>query len=154
VVVGPQWLRRCPEEQESCRERLVDQAERRYRICHREGVKLLILAASFFAVAAGMSSAGVAPTATFRPCAASQIRVPEAQPNTGFFEVSKVSVSRLSCSTAKRVIRAGSFELTPGGPTFGTPGWHCSSPVGPPTIAARYFICRHGPEAFRFPNFQ
>jgi len=67
------------------------------------------------------------------------------------FVTAHLRVSRMSCMRAITAVRAGAFALTPAGPRFSTPGFSCTSPVGPPRNSApRYFHCRHGARAFEF----
>ena len=58
----------------------------------------------------------------------------------------------MSCRTAAAAVRAGVFELVPAGPNFRSPGFRCSSPVGPPPAEAtrRYFNCRRAQQRFKF----
>jgi len=64
-----------------------------------------------------------------------------------------LQVSRLTCAKAVRAIKRGTFDLTPGGPVFSTPGYRCHSPVGPPLDGPRFTVCRHYTHAFRFYSF-
>ena len=101
-------------------------------------------------VLAGTGSAGARTlTVTYRPCRHEHLSV---RTGAGFsIPVSHLRVSRISCSHAATAVRAGRFELTPGGPLFSTPSFVCSSPVGPPPPGTkpRYFHCTHG-ERFEF----
>jgi hypothetical protein len=64
--------------------------------------------------------------------------------------VRHLQVSRLTCAKAVRAIKRGKFESPPGGPTFSTPGYRCTWPVGPPLDGPRFTVCRHYAHAFRF----
>jgi hypothetical protein len=46
--------------------------------------------------------------------------------------VRNLQVSKLTCPKARKAIRRGRFEQTPGGEIFSTRGFGCDSPVGPP----------------------
>jgi hypothetical protein len=61
----------------------------------------------------------------------------------GSLTVTKLRVIRISCSRAAAAVRAGSYEATPGGPLFTSPGFSCSGPVGPPPPGSkpRYYQC-------------
>ena len=77
---------------------------------------------------------------------------PGAHPNvssgaSGSIEVNRVRVARMTCGRAVRALHAGHFLLTPGGPQFRTPGFACTSPVGPMPGA---FRCHRGTRRFVF----
>lgn len=61
-----------------------------------------------------------------------------------------LQASHLTCPSAKRAIRRGKFEVTPGGLIFTTRGFACESPVGPPRDGPRFTVCRRQRQAFRF----
>ena len=91
-----------------------------------------------------------AATVTYRLCLH---RHPTAPTGPGFsIGVTHLRVSQISCSRAAAAVRAGKFELTPGGPLFSTPGFACQSPIGPPPPRSkpRYFRCTHRHERFEF----
>ena len=99
-------------------------------------------------VALGAAATVAAAPVSFRACPASHLSV-----KTGGrpFPVSLLGVSHLTCASALKALRAGSFFLTPADPIFSTPGFHCTSPIGPPRPGpTRYVVCRKGQEAFRF----
>jgi hypothetical protein len=102
-------------------------------------------------VLASTASAGARTSKiTYRPCRHEHL---SARGGAGFsIPVTHLGVSRISCSRAAAAVRAGRFELTPGGPLFSTPGFVCSSPVGPPLPGTRprYFRCTHRRERFEF----
>jgi hypothetical protein len=64
--------------------------------------------------------------------------------------VRNVQVSELPCLKAKKAIRRGKFEVTPGGLLFSTRGFRCESPVGAPHDEPRFTLCRKRHRAFRF----
>ncbi|HYB31447.1 MAG TPA: hypothetical protein VEF89_32965 [Solirubrobacteraceae bacterium] len=66
--------------------------------------------------------------------------------------VTSVQVKRISCASAAAAVRASTFEATPGGPLFSTPGFICTGPVGPPPPHSkpRYYRCTRGREQFEF----
>jgi hypothetical protein len=70
----------------------------------------------------------------------------------GSLAVTNLRVIRMSCSRAAAAVRAGSYEATPGGPLFSSPGFGCSGPVGPPPPGAkqRYYHCDHRRQRFEF----
>jgi hypothetical protein len=70
----------------------------------------------------------------------------------GSLAVTRLRVTRISCSRAAAAVRAGSYEATPGGPLFTSPGFSCSGPVGPPPpgAALRYYRCDHRRQRFEF----
>lgn len=64
--------------------------------------------------------------------------------------VQNLRASRLTCIGARKAIKRGKFEVTPGGQLFSTRGFHCESPVGPPRNGPRFTHCRKGHRAFSF----
>ena len=70
----------------------------------------------------------------------------------GSLSVTNLRVIRISCSRAAALVRAGSYEATPGGPLFTSPGFSCSGPVGPPPPGSkpRYYQCEHRRQGFEF----
>jgi hypothetical protein len=70
----------------------------------------------------------------------------------GSLAVTNLRVIRMSCSRAAAAVRASSYEATPGGPLFTSPGFSCSGPVGPPPPGAkpRYYHCGHRRQRFEF----
>jgi hypothetical protein len=73
-----------------------------------------------------------------------------APPNVGFLPVSYLGVRHLSCAVAEQAVRAGSFAITPANPIYSTPGYQCTSPIGPPRPRAVYIVCHVGGQGFRF----
>ncbi len=75
----------------------------------------------------------------------------------GSLAVTNLRVIRIPCSRAAAALRAGSYEATPGGPLFTSPGFSCSGPVGPPPPGSkpRYYHCerRRQQLAFLVPGF-
>jgi hypothetical protein len=74
------------------------------------------------------------------------------QPPGQRWVVSHLRVSQMTCSRAAAAVRAGVLDLIPAGPGFHTPGFRCSSPVGPPRPGSppRYFSCRRAQQSFKF----
>ncbi len=70
----------------------------------------------------------------------------------GSLNVTSLRVIRISCSGAAAVVRASSYQATPGGPLFRMPRFSCSGPVGPPPPGAkpRYYHCNHRRQMFEF----
>ena len=70
----------------------------------------------------------------------------------GSLTVTDLRVIAISCSRAAAAVRASSYEATPGGPLFTSPGFSCSGPVGPPPPGSkpRYYHCDHGRQRFEF----
>ncbi len=70
----------------------------------------------------------------------------------GSLTVTNLRVIKISCSRAAAALRAGSYEATPGGPLFTSPGFSCSGPVGPPPPGAkpRYYHCGRRRRRFEF----
>jgi hypothetical protein len=70
----------------------------------------------------------------------------------GSLTVTNLRVIRISCSRAAAALRAGSYEATPGGPLFTSPGFSCSGPVGPPPPGSkpRYYRCDRRRQRFEF----
>ena len=66
--------------------------------------------------------------------------------------ITGLRVHRISCARAAAAVRASTFEATPGGPMFSTPGFSCTGPVGPPRPHSkpRYYRCTRAGEEFRF----
>jgi hypothetical protein len=66
--------------------------------------------------------------------------------------ITGVRVHRISCASAAAAVRATTFEATPGGPLFSTPGFTCTGPIGPPLPHSkpRYYRCTRGREWFEF----
>jgi hypothetical protein len=71
---------------------------------------------------------------------------------TGSLNVANLGVIRISCSRARAALRASSYEATPGGPLFTSPGFRCGGPVGPrlPRTKPRYYHCNHRRQMFEF----
>jgi hypothetical protein len=116
------------------------------------GMRFVAAAAVAAALVLLSTASAGAQTATviYRPCRHEHL---SARAGAGFsIPVTHLGVSRISCSRAATAIRAGRFELTPGGPLFSTPGFFCSSPIGPPLPGTkpRYFRCTHRRERFEF----
>jgi hypothetical protein len=88
---------------------------------------------------------------TFAPCRNAHPRA-RTQPPGQLWAVSHLRVSRISCARAAAAVRAGVFDLVPAGPHFHTPGFRCTSPIGPPRpgAAARPFSCRRSQQRFTF----
>jgi hypothetical protein len=100
-------------------------------------------------IAASGAAAAGAGTPAFRPCPAGHLVVKIT--TGGGLPISLLGVSHLSCARALEAVHAGSFALTPAYPIFSTPGFHCTSPIGPPRAGpTRYVVCRKGQQAFRF----
>ena len=107
---------------------------------------LLISAAASFALT---------PRGTYQRCKARNLIVrglsvrgtPE-----GSLPVTNLRVIRISCSRAAAALRASSYEATPGGPLFTSPGFSCSGPVGPPPPGSkqRYYQCDRRRQRFEF----
>jgi hypothetical protein len=98
------------------------------------------------------ATAGAGAPVSFRPCPNVQLRVRTTTPGTPL-PISQLGVSHLSCAEAEKAVRSGSFELTPANPIFSTPGFRCTSPIGPPLPgmpAVRHVVCRDGVHTFRF----
>jgi hypothetical protein len=70
----------------------------------------------------------------------------------GSLTVTNLRVIGISCSRAAAAVRASSYEATPGGPLFTSPGFSCSGPVGPPPPGSkpRYYHCDHRRQRFEF----
>jgi hypothetical protein len=70
----------------------------------------------------------------------------------GSLNVTRLRVVRISCSRAAAAVRASSYEATPAGPLFRSPGFSCSGPVGPRRQGARprYYHCSHRRRTFEF----
>jgi hypothetical protein len=70
----------------------------------------------------------------------------------GSLTVTNLRVIRISCSRAAAAVRASSYEATPGGPLFTSPGFSCSGPVGPPPPGSkpRYYHCDRRRQRFEF----
>lgn len=70
----------------------------------------------------------------------------------GSLTVTNLGVIRISCSRAAGAVRASSYEATPGGPLFASPGFSCSGPVGPPPPGSkpRYYRCDRRRQSFEF----
>ena len=70
----------------------------------------------------------------------------------GSLTVTSLRVIRISCSRAAAAVRASSYEATPGGPLFTSPGFTCSGPVGPPPPGSkpRYYRCDRRGQRFEF----
>jgi len=70
----------------------------------------------------------------------------------GSLSVTNLRVIRISCSRAAAAVRASSYEATPGGPLFTSPGFTCSGPVGPPPPGSkpRYYRCERRRQRFEF----
>jgi hypothetical protein len=66
--------------------------------------------------------------------------------------VTNLRVIRISCSRAAAAVRASSYEATPGGPLFTSPGFSCVGPVGPPPPGSkpRYYQCDRRRQRFEF----
>jgi len=77
---------------------------------------------------------------------------PKVHPRVATWKIAVLGVRGMSCARAATVIRAGAFSTPPGGLTFQTSGFTCSSPIGPPPpgSAARYFTCQRRSQSFRF----
>ena len=100
-------------------------------------------------LAASSAATAGAGAPAFRPCPAGHLVVKAT--TGGGLPISLLGVDRLSCARAVEALRAGSFALTPADPIFSTPGFHCTSPIGPPRPGpTRYVVCRKGRAAFRF----
>jgi hypothetical protein len=70
----------------------------------------------------------------------------------GSLTVTSLRVIKISCSRAAAAVRASSYEATPGGPLFTSPGFTCSGPVGPPPPGSkpRYYRCDRRRQRFEF----
>ena len=70
----------------------------------------------------------------------------------GSLAVTSLRVITISCSRAAVAVRASSYEATPGGPLFTSPGFSCTGPVGlaPPGTKPRYYRCDHRRQKFEF----
>jgi hypothetical protein len=70
----------------------------------------------------------------------------------GWLNLTNLRVIRISCSRAAAAVRASSYEASPAGPLFTSPGFSCSGPVGPPPPGARprYYHCNHRRQMFEF----
>jgi hypothetical protein len=70
----------------------------------------------------------------------------------GSLNITNLRVIGISCSRAAATVRASSYEATPAGPLFSSPGFSCSGPVGPPPPRAkpRYYHCSHRRRMFEF----
>ena len=70
----------------------------------------------------------------------------------GSLDVTNVRVIRISCSRAAAAVRDSTYEPTPAGPQFRSPGFRCSGPVGPPLPGAkpRYYRCNHRRQMYEF----
>jgi hypothetical protein len=70
----------------------------------------------------------------------------------GSLTVTNLRVIRISCSRAAAAVRASSYEATPGGPLFTSPGFSCSGPVGPPPPGSkpRYYQCDRRRQRYEF----
>jgi hypothetical protein len=70
----------------------------------------------------------------------------------GSLSLTTLRVIRIPCSRAAAAVRASSYEATPAGPLFTSPGFSCSGPVGPPPPRARprYYHCNHRRQTFEF----
>jgi hypothetical protein len=70
----------------------------------------------------------------------------------GSLTANNLRVIRISCSRAAAAVRASSYEATPGGPLFTSPGFSCSGPVGPPPPGSkpRYYRCDRRRQRFEF----
>ena len=113
-------------------------------------VSAFVVVAAVLLPSAATATGARAASVVYRPCPHNH---PSAPSGTGFrLGVTHVRVSRISCSRAAASVRAGKFELTPGGPLFSTPGFVCRSPIGPPPPGSkpRYFRCAHRGERFEF----
>lgn len=100
--------------------------------------------------AASAGATAQTPAVTYRPCPHKHPSAPSAP---GFsIPVTHLRVNGISCSRSAAAVRAGKFELTPGGPLFSTPGFVCNSPIGPPLPGSkpRFFKCAHRRERFEF----
>lgn len=109
-----------------------------------------VAVAAVLALASASSAGARTSTVTYQPCRHEHL---SARGASGFsIPVTRLRVSRISCSRAAAAVRAGSFELTPGGPLFSTPGFVCSSPIGPPLpgMKPRYYRCAHRRERVEF----
>jgi len=86
----------------------------------------------------------------YHRCKREHLSVPGA--TGGSLAVTSLGVIRMSCSQAATAVRASSYEATPGGPLFTSPGFSCTGPVGPPPPGSkpRYYRCDHRRQRFEF----
>jgi hypothetical protein len=96
-----------------------------------------------------------APQRTYHRCKREQLRVHGVSVRgtaDGSLTVTSLRVIRISCSRAAAAVRASSYEATPGGPLFTSPGFSCSGPVGPPPPGSqpRYYHCDRRGQRFEF----
>ena len=70
----------------------------------------------------------------------------------GSLPVTNLRVVRISCSRAADAVRASSYQATPAGPRFTSPGFSCGGPIGPRLQGTkpRYYHCNHRREMFKF----
>jgi hypothetical protein len=89
-------------------------------------------------------------TVTYHPCRREHLRVPGTA--AGSLPITSLRVIGMSCSRAAAAVRASSYEATPGGPLFSSPGFSCTGPFGlaPPGAKPRYYRCSHRSQRFEF----
>jgi hypothetical protein len=95
-------------------------------------------------------SAAPAEAAQFKRCLHEHLSSRDSAGQT--LPITRVQVKRISCASAAAAVRASTFEATPGGPLFSTPGFICTGPIGPPPPRSkpRYYRCTRGPKQFEF----
>jgi hypothetical protein len=115
---------------------------------------LLIATATLFLISA-TASVALTQHGIYHRCEAKDLTVRglsvRGTPETSL-AVANLRVIRISCSRAAAAVRAGSYEATPGGPLFTSPGFGCVGPVGPPPPGSkpRYYQCDRRRQRFEF----
>jgi hypothetical protein len=119
------------------------------------GALTLSAAAATLLLVSVTASSALTQRRSYHPCKAEQLAVRglsvRGTPD-GSLAVTNLRVIRISCSRAAAAVRASSYEATPGGPLFTSPGFSCSGPVGPPPPGSkpRYYQCRRRRQRFEF----
>jgi hypothetical protein len=114
------------------------------------GIATLSLATATILIASATSRVALANQPVYHRCTREHLSVRGTA--GGSLPITNLRVIRMSCAGAAIAVRASSYEATPGGPLFTSPGFSCSGPVGipPPGTKPRYYRCDDRGKSFEF----